>query len=164
MPTLTPCLFYDRRALEAAEFYASVLPDSRVVSVTRVEVDTPYQKAGDVMSVEFTVLGHPFVAINGGAQFPFTEAVSFQIHCEDQAEVDRLWDALREGGGEESYCGWLKDRFGLSWQVIPKEMTAYIAGPDTAGAGRAVEAMLTMRKLDLAALRAAYLGEGATAR
>ncbi len=158
MPTLTPCLFYSRTASEAAEFYAAVFPDSRVESVTRVETDTPFQKRGDVMAVEFTVLGQKFVALNGGAEFPFTEAVSFQIHCADQAEVDHYWDALLADGGTASRCGWLKDRFGLSWQVIPAKMNDYIGGPDAAGAGRAVQAMLTMSKLDLEALRLAYEG------
>jgi len=158
MPTLTPCLFYNRAAIEAAEFYASVFPDSHVDSVTRVETDTPYQKQGDVMAVEFRLLGQKFVAINGGAEFPFTEAVSFQIHCADQAEVDHYWDALLADGGTPSMCGWLKDRFGLSWQVIPTKMNDYIGGPDAAGAGRAVQAMLTMSKLDLDAMRKAYEG------
>jgi predicted 3-demethylubiquinone-9 3-methyltransferase (glyoxalase superfamily) len=158
MPTLTPCLFYNRTAIEAAEFYASVFPDSRVESVARVETDTPFMKAGDVMSVEFTVLGHKFVAINGGAEFPFTEAVSFQIHCDDQAEVDRYWDALLADGGAPSQCGWLKDRFGLSWQVIPRQLNEYLGGADRDGAGRAMQAMLKMSKLDVAGLRQAYEG------
>ena len=158
MPTLTPCLFYNRSAIEAAEFYAATFPDSRVESVTRVETDTPFQKKGDVMAVSFTVLGQPFVAINGGAEFPFTEAVSFQIHCANQAEVDSYWDALLANGGTPSRCGWLKDRFGLSWQVIPTKMNDYIGGPDPEGAGRAVQAMLTMSKLDLDAMRRAYEG------
>jgi len=158
MATLTPCLFYNRSAIEAAEFYAATFPDSRVDSVTRVEIDTPFQKKGDVMAVSFTVLGQPFVAINGGAEFPFTEAVSFQVHCADQAEVDHYWDTLLADGGTPSQCGWLKDRFGLSWQVIPTKMNDYIGGPDPDGAGRAVQAMLTMSKLDLDALRRAYEG------
>ncbi len=158
MPTLTPCLFYNRTAIEAAEFYVSVFPDSGVTSVNRVETDTPFQKQGDVLAVEFTMLGQKFVAINGGAEFPFTEAVSFQIHCADQAEVDHYWDTLLANGGTPSMCGWLKDRFGLSWQVIPTKMNEYIGGPDPEGAGRAVQAMLTMSKLDLDAMRKAYEG------
>jgi predicted 3-demethylubiquinone-9 3-methyltransferase (glyoxalase superfamily) len=158
MPTLTPCLFYNRTAIEAAEFYASVFPDSSIESVARVETDTPFMKAGDVMSVEFTVLGQKFVAINGGAEFPFTEAVSFQIHCDDQPEVDRYWDALLADGGEPSQCGWLKDRFGLSWQVIPRQLNYYLGGSDREAAGRAMQAMLKMSKLDVAGLRQAYEG------
>lgn len=161
MPTLTPCLFYDGTALEAVEFYASVLPDTRIGSVTRTEVDTPFMRAGDVMSVEFTLLGQPFVAINGNDAFPFNEAVSFQVHCADQDEVDRYWDALLAGGGTPSQCGWLKDRFGLSWQVIPTGMMHYLDGPDAAGRARAMEAMLLMSKLDLDALRRAYEGTAA---
>lgn len=158
MPTLTPCLFYDGTALEAAEFYASVFPDTRVGSISRTEVDTPFMRRGDVMSVEFTLLGQPFVAINGNDAFPFNEAVSFQIHCEDQDEVDRYWESLQAGGGSPSQCGWLKDRFGLSWQVIPAGMMRYLEGPDAAGCARAMEAMLGMSKLDLDALRRAYEG------
>ena len=158
MPTLTTCLFFNRNAVEAAEFYASVLPDSRVDSVATSQADSPYMQAGDVMSVAFTVLGRPFVGINGGPQFPFTEAVSFQVHCADQAEVDHYWDALLAGGGEPSMCGWLKDRFGLSWQVIPSAMGDYLGGADAAGAARATLAMLQMSKLDVDALRRAYEG------
>jgi predicted 3-demethylubiquinone-9 3-methyltransferase (glyoxalase superfamily) len=156
MPTLTPCLFFDRRAVEAAEFYASVFPDSSVDSVARAAADTPFMKAGEVLSVSLTILGHAFVAINGGAEFPFTEAVSFQVHCEDQDEVDRYWEALLAGGGQPSQCGWLKDRFGLSWQVIPRQLPDYLGGPDPAGCARAMQAMLTMSKLDLEAIRRAY--------
>ncbi len=158
MPTLTPCLFFNRGAVEAAEFYASIFPDSRVVSVATTQADTPFMKAGDVLSVSFAILGQPFTAINGGPEFPFTEAVSFQIHCADQPEVDLYWEKLVEGGGEHSQCGWLKDRFGLSWQVIPREMVDYIDGPDPAGCARAMEAMLEMSKLDIGALRRAYEG------
>ena len=158
MPSLTPCLFFNRTAVEAAELYVSVLPDSHIDSIARTPSDTPFTKAGDVLSVQFTLLGQPFVAINGGADFPFTEAVSFQVHCDTQAEVDRYWDALLAGGGVESRCGWLKDRFGLSWQVIPSKMTDYIGGPDPEGAARAMQAMLAMAKLDLDAMRRAYEG------
>lgn len=157
MPTLTPCLFFDKRAIEAAELYASIF-DGTVDSVARAEADSPFMKRGDVMSVQFTILGQGFVAIDGGAQFPFSEAISFQVHCADQAEVDRYWDALLSGGGEESRCGWLKDRFGVSWQVIPRQLGEYLEGPDKEGARRATEAMLTMRKLDVDALRRAYEG------
>lgn len=158
MPKITPSLWFDGRAEEAAAFYASIFPDSRIDAVSRSPSDNPSTKAGDVLLVTFTVAGQSFVAINGGPQFPFTEAVSFQIDCADQAEVDRYWDALVEGGGEPGRCGWLKDRFGLSWQVVPREMGAYLGGPDAAGAARAMETMLRMEKLDVAKLREAYEG------
>jgi len=158
MPKITPSLWFDGRAEEAATFYASIFPDSRIDAISRSRSDNPSTKAGDVLLVAFTVAGQPFVGINGGPQFPFTEAVSFQIDCADQAEVDRYWEALMEGGGEPGRCGWLKDRFGLSWQVVPREMGAYLGGPDAAGAARAMEAMLRMEKLDVAKLREAYEG------
>ena len=158
MPKITPSLWFDGRAEEAATFYASIFPDSRIDAISRSPSDNPSTKAGDVLLVAFTVAGQPFVGINGGPQFPFTEAVSFQIDCADQAEVDHYWEALMEGGGEPGQCGWLKDRFGLSWQVVPREMGAYLGGPDAAGAARAMEAMLRMEKLDVAKLREAYKG------
>ena len=158
MPKITPSLWFDGRAEEAAAFYASIFPDSRIDAISRSPSDNPSTKAGDVLLVAFTVAGQPFVGINGGPQFPFTEAVSFQVDCADQAEVDRYWDALVAGGGEPGRCGWLKDRFGLSWQVVPREMGAYLGGPDAAGAARAMEAMLRMEKLDVAKLREAYKG------
>jgi len=158
MPRLTPNLWFDGQAEEAARFYVSIFPRSQVDDVTRAAADNPSTKAGDVLVVRFTLDGQPFLGLNGGPQFPFTEAVSFVIDCLDQAEVDRYWDALIEGGGEPSQCGWLKDRFGLSWQVVPREMGAYLGGPDPAGARRAMTAMLAMQKLDVAKLRAAYEG------
>jgi predicted 3-demethylubiquinone-9 3-methyltransferase (glyoxalase superfamily) len=158
MPAITPNLWFDGQAEEAARFYTSLFPDSRIEDVSRAAADNPSTKAGDVLLVTFTLSGQRFVGINGGPQFPFSEAVSFQIDCADQAEVDRYWDALVEGGGEHGQCGWLKDRFGLSWQVVPREIGAYLAGPDPAGAARAMETMLGMQKLDVATLRAAYEG------
>ena len=158
MAKITPSLWFDGQAEEAARFYTSLFPDSRIENVSRSPADNPSTKAGEVLLVTFTLAGQPFTGINGGPQFPFTEAVSFQIDCEDQAEVDRYWEALVEGGGEHGQCGWLKDRFGLSWQVVPREIGAYLAGPDAAGASRAMEAMLRMQKLDVAELRAAYEG------
>ena len=158
MSQITPCLWFDHDAEEAAEFYVSLFPDSRIDSVSRAPGDNPSTKAGDVLFVSFTLSGRPFIALNGGPQFPLTEAVSFQIDCEDQAEVDRYWESLAEGGGEHGQCGWLKDRFGLSWQIVPREMGAYLGGPDPAGAARAMEAMLRMQKLDVAKLREAYEG------
>ena len=158
MPKITPSLWFDGRAEEAAAFYTSIFPDSRIDAISRSPSDNPSTKAGDVLLVAFTVAGQPFVGINGGPQFPFTEAVSFQIDCADQAEVDRYWHARVARGGEPGRCGWLKDRFGLSWQVVPREMGAYLGGPDAAGAARAMEAMLRMEKLDVAKLREAYKG------
>ena len=142
MPSLTPCLFFDRTALAAAELYASVLPDSRIDGIAYAPADSPFMTKGDVMSVQFTVLGQPFVAINGGAQFPFTEAVSFQVHCEDQAEVDRIWAGLLADGGAPSQCGWLKDRYGVSWQIIPDVLLKLQTDKDRAKANRVMQAML----------------------
>jgi predicted 3-demethylubiquinone-9 3-methyltransferase (glyoxalase superfamily) len=158
MPTLTPNLWFDGNAEEAANFYASVFPDSRVINVNRAAADAPGLKKGDVITVDWTVLGQPFTGINGGPDFKFNESISFAIDCADQAEVDRYWDALTEGGGEPGPCGWLKDRFGLSWQVVPHRLQELIGGPDPAGAERAMKAMLEMSKLDVAALEAAYEG------
>ncbi len=160
MRGITPSLWFDMRAEEAAEFYASLFPDSHVDEVMRAPADNPSTKAGDVLVVQFTLAGQPFSAINGGPEFPFTEAVSFVVDCEDQAEVDRYWEALTADGGEPGPCGWLKDRFGLSWQIVPREMGEYLRGPDPAGAARAMQAMLGMGKLDVAGLRAAYEGDG----
>jgi len=158
MTGIVPNLWFDGNAEEAARFYVSIFPDSHVDDVVRAAAETPSGPAGMVLVVSFTLRGQRFVGINGGPQFRFTEAVSFEIECEDQAEVDRYWDALVEGGGEHSRCGWLKDRFGLSWQVTPREIGAYLGGPDPDGARRATEAMLAMDKLDVAAIRAAYEG------
>ena len=158
MPALTPNLWFDGNAEEAASFYASVFPDSRVVNVARAAADAPGLKKGDVITVDWTMLGQPFTGINGGPEFKFNESISFAIDCADQAEVDRYWDVLTANGGEPGPCGWLKDRFGLSWQVVPHRLGELLAGPDAAGAQRAMEAMLQMGKLDVAALEAAYEG------
>jgi len=155
---ITPVLWFDMNGEEAANFYVSLLPDSRVDRVTRAPADYPSGKAGDVITVDFTLAGRQYQALNGGPQFPFTEAVSFMIHCRDQAEVDRLWDALTADGGEPVQCGWLKDRYGLRWQICPEEMLDMLASDDRAAARRAFEAMMTMVKLDLAKLRKAYEG------
>ena len=152
MSKLSPCLWFDGQAEEAAEFYTKLLPDSHIDKVSRATADNPSGKKGDVLTVNFTLRGVPFVGLNGGPDFKFNEAVSFVIDCEDQAEVDRYWDALIEGGGEHGPCGWLKDRYGLSWQVVPKQLYEVLEGPDPAGAERAMEAMLQMSKLDVAAL------------
>ena len=157
MPDITPSLWFDTQAEEAAEFYVSVFKGtSRILKVAHYSDAAP-SKAGTVMTVEFELDGKRFVGINGGPQFTFDEAVSFQIDCEDQAEVDHYWERLTEGGSE-SQCGWLKDRFGLSWQVIPKGIGDLFADSDPERARRAMEAMFTMKKLDIGALRAAADG------
>ena len=159
MPAIVPNLWFDTEAEQAAQFYTSLFPHSRIVSVARYPEGAPEPAgpAGTVMTVEFELDGQRFVGINGGPQFTFSEAVSFQIDCRDQDEGDRYWDALTDGG-EEGQCGWLKDRFGLSWQVVPQGMDAIFADPDQARAQRAMQAMFGMRKLDLAALQAAADG------
>ena len=156
MKQIVPNLWFDTQAEQAAEFYVSVFPGSRVLRVARYPEGAP-GPAGTVMTVEFELFGQPFVGINGGPQFPFTEAVSFQVPCADQAEVDHYWEVLSEGG-ETGPCGWLKDRFGLSWQVVPEGMDEVFAGPDPARAQRAMQAMLQMGKLDVEALRRAADG------
>lgn len=156
MPTIVPNLWFDTEALEAAELYTSIFPNSAIGAVARYTEGSP-REAGAVMTVDFTLDGQPFTAINGGPQFPFTEAVSLLITCKDQAEVDHYWDALT-AGGREGQCGWLKDRYGLSWQVVPEGMQEVLADPDPERAVRAMRAMLQMAKLDLAALRAAAGG------
>lgn len=156
IPKPYPCLWFDGAAEEAAEFYASLLPDSSVDRVWRSPADTPSGPAGMVLTVDFTLAGQRFQALNGGPDFRFSEAVSFVIECEDQAEVDRLWDALTTDGGEPGPCGWLKDRFGLSWQIVPKALDEMLSAPDGEAARRAMEAMLEMGKLDVAALRRAF--------
>jgi predicted 3-demethylubiquinone-9 3-methyltransferase (glyoxalase superfamily) len=161
MPRLVPNLWFDTQALEAAEFYCSVFPNSRIVSVARYPEGAP-GPAGEVMTVEYELDGQRLVHINGGPEFTFSEAVSLQIDCADQAEVDHYWNALVDGG-EESQCGWLKDRYGFSWQVVPAGMEELFSDPDPDRAQRAMQAMLTMRKLDVEALRRAADGVPANA-
>jgi len=153
---ITPSLWFDTEAEEAASFYTSVFPNSRIVNVTHYTEAAP-RKAGMVMTVEFELDGLRFVGINGGPQFTFDEAVSFQIDCETQDDVDYYWDKLSEGG-EEGPCGWLKDRYGLSWQVVPTVMDQLWSDPDPERARRAMEAMFKMKKLDIAALQSAADG------
>jgi len=153
---IVPNLWFDTEAEEAAAFYVSVFKDARIVNVTHYTEAGP-RAAGMVMTVEFELNGQRLVGINGGPEFKFDEAVSFQIACEDQEEVDYFWERLGEGG-EEGPCGWLKDRYGLSWQVVPGGMEELFADPDPERARRAMEAMLGMRKLDIAALRRAAEG------
>ena len=155
-PRIVPNLWFDTEAEEAAKFYVSVFKNSRLISETHYTEGAP-REAGMVMTVEFELDGQRFVGINGGPQFKFDEAVSFQITCEDQDEVDYYWDKLTDGGSE-SQCGWLKDRFGLSWQVVPTGMEEIFSDPDPERARRAMQAMLQMRKLDVAALRSAAEG------
>jgi predicted 3-demethylubiquinone-9 3-methyltransferase (glyoxalase superfamily) len=157
---ITPSLWFDGRAEEAAQFYVSVFPDSRIDKVWRSAAETPSGPKGMVLTVDFTLRGQKFNGLNGGPDFTFSEAISFIVDCQDQAEVDRYWDALVAGGGEHGPCGWLKDRFGLSWQVVPRRLYELVEGPDPVGAERAMQAMLQMGKLDVAALEAAYRGEG----
>ena len=150
---IVPNLWFDTEAEEAAAFYVSLFEDSRIVSTLHYTAAGP-RPAGMVLTVEFELEGQRFVAINGGPEFPFSEAVSFMVECEDQAEVDRFWAKLSEGGSEGP-CGWLKDRYGLSWQVVPTGMDELFADDDPARAERAMRAMFEMRKLDIAALEAA---------
>lgn len=161
MPKLVPNLWFDGQAEEAADFYVAIFPASKILMKTHYTEGSPGEP-GSVMTVEFELDGQRIVGINGGPSFPFTEAVSLQIECADQAEVDYYWERLLADGGTESQCGWLKDRFGFSWQVIPKGMDEVFAGGDPERAQRAMTAMLTMKKLDLAALREA--AEGAPVR
>jgi 2-polyprenyl-6-hydroxyphenyl methylase/3-demethylubiquinone-9 3-methyltransferase len=154
-PKNTICLWFDRDALEAAKFYAATIPDSSVGTVTRAPSDYPDGKEGDVLTVEFTVAGIPCIGLNGGPAFTQSEAFSFQIATDDQAETDRLWNAIVDNGGEESACGWCKDRWGLSWQITPRALTDGMADPDGAAAKRVFEAMMTMRKIDIAAIEQA---------
>jgi predicted 3-demethylubiquinone-9 3-methyltransferase (glyoxalase superfamily) len=159
MSKITPCLWYDGKAEEAANFYVSLLPDSRIDKVVRSPADYPAGKTGDVLMVEFTLAGQSYLAMNGGPGPVFTDATSFIINCDDQAEVDRLWDALKAEGTPVA-CGWLKDRYGFSWQITPTELPKLIAGSDPEKARRAMEAMMNMVKLDIAELRRAYEGSG----
>ena len=149
---IIPCLWFDGDAEAATAFYVSLLPDSRVTAVNRSPVDTPSGPAGSVLTVQFVLAGHDYLALNGGPAFRFTEAVSFMVMTEDQAETDRLWDALIADGGQESECGWLKDRWGLSWQITPRRLMDLTTDPDPARAAAAMQAMMTMRKIDIAAL------------
>jgi predicted 3-demethylubiquinone-9 3-methyltransferase (glyoxalase superfamily) len=158
MQKIIPCLWYDGDAEEAANFYVTLFPDSRVDNVQRSPADNPSMKEGGVLVVEFTLAGQSYVGLNGGPQFPFTEAISLQVRTEDQAETDRLWDGLIANGGEESQCGWLKDRWGLSWQITPKRLLELIGDPDRDRARRAMEAMLQMRRIDIAAIERAADG------
>ena len=158
VPKNTICLWYDGTAQEAAEFYARTFPDSAVKAIHRAPGDYPDGQQGDVLTVEFTVMGIPCIGLNGGPAFPQTEAFSFQVATDDQAETDRLWNAIVGNGGQESACGWCKDRWGVSWQITPRVLTEAFASPDRAAARRVFEAMMTMTKIDVAKIEAARRG------
>ena len=158
MDKIKPCLWYDGQAQQAAEFYVSLFPDSRIDRVSRAPADNPSTKEGAVLVVEFTLAGRGYQAMNGGPGNPFTWAVSLSVDCADQAEVDRLWDGFLAGGGQPSQCGWLKDRWGLSWQIVPAALPRLLRDPDPARARRAMQAMMTMVKIDVAALERAADG------
>jgi predicted 3-demethylubiquinone-9 3-methyltransferase (glyoxalase superfamily) len=162
MDKISPCLWFDGKAEQAAKFYVSLFPDSRIDAVLRWPADgtgpNKGARKGDVLAVDFTLNGHSFKGLNGGAQFPFTEAISMSVDCKDQAEVDKYWDALLKDGGKPVACGWLKDKYGLSWQIVPRRLPALLLDPDTAKAGRVMEAMMQMVKIDVAKIEAAAKG------
>ena len=158
MSRITPCLWFDGKAEEAARFYAATFPDSSVGAVRRAPGDYPSGKEGDVLVVEFTVLGLPFIGLNGGPQFRFDEAISFMVATETQEETDRYWAAITGNGGRESACGWCKDRFGLSWQITPRVLLEAMADSDRSAAKRVFEAMMGMVKIDHAAIEKAWRG------
>ncbi|WP_053157648.1 VOC family protein [Pseudomonas sp. Pf153] len=152
------CLWYEYAALDAARFYAATFPDSTVDAVHHAPGDYPSGKEGDVLTVEFTVMGLPCIGLNGGPVFKHNESFSFQVATDDQAETDRLWSAIVDNGGQESACGWCKDKWGLSWQITPRVLSNAIASPDRAAAKRAFEAMMQMSKIDIAVIEAAVKG------
>ena len=154
----TVCIWYDTGAEEAANFYAQTFPDTKVLAVHRAPSDNPSTKAGAVLTVDFTVMGIPCIGLNGGPHFKHSEAFSFQVATDDQAETDRYWNAIVGNGGRESDCGWCKDRWGLSWQITPRVLTEAYTSSDKAAAKRAFDAMMTMRKIDVAAIEAAVRG------
>ena len=153
---LITCLWFDGSAREAATFYTSIFPESALDDNWIAPTDTPGNKQGEEIVVNFQIFGRPFIALNGGPQFPHSEAISFQIPCANQSEIDMYWELLLADGGQESQCGWLKDKFGVSWQVTSPEMMNYLGGADGEGAQRATQAMLGMKKIDLAAMKRAY--------
>ena len=157
-PKIQNCLWYDRGALEAAEFYARTFPDSRVGAKTRAPSDFPSGKEGDLLTVEFTVLGLPCIGLNGGPAFKHSEAFSMQVATDDQAETDRYWNAIVGNGGAESACGWCKDKWGINWQITPRALTEGMADPDPAVRKRVFDAMMQMHKIDVAKIEAARRG------
>ncbi|MDF1754483.1 MAG: VOC family protein [Verrucomicrobiales bacterium] len=158
MKSIAPCLWFDGAAEEAAEFYVSLLPDSHIDRVMRSPADNPSTAAGEVLTVEFTLMGKEYFALNGGPAFKFNEAVSIMVYCENQEEVDRLWSALTDGGSEVQ-CGWLKDRWGLCWQIVPTRLIELLNDPDRDRARRSQEAMMEMVKIDIAKLEQAADGK-----
>jgi len=158
MSKITPFLWYSTQAEEAATLYASIFPRSRVIGVTALPSESPSGPPGSVKIVEFELFGQPFVAMSAGPMDPFNHSVSFVVKCDDQAEIDRYWNALLKGGGTAEACGWLKDRFGLSWQIVPAALGEMMASSDRAAARRASDAMMKMIKIDIATLRAAFAG------
>lgn len=158
MNKVTPCLWFASNALEAAEFYTSVLPNSSVDDVHRSSIDTPGNKAGSVLMVRFTMAGSPYLALNGGPHDTFNDAISLSVSCDDQAEVDRLWTALTADGGRPVQCGWLKDKHGLSWQIVPKRLPELLSTGDDQARKRTMQAMMKMVKIDIRALEAAHRG------
>jgi len=160
---IQPCLWFNKNAEEAANFYADTFPDSRIDSIERAPGDYPSGKAGDVLVITMTILGMPFMLLNGGPEFTFDEAVSFQVATDDQEETDRYWNAIVANGGQESVCGWCKDRFGLSWQITPKRLTELMSDGNPAKSKAAFDAMMQMGKIDIAALNRAVEGVAADA-
>jgi predicted 3-demethylubiquinone-9 3-methyltransferase (glyoxalase superfamily) len=158
MSKISPCLWFNGDAEEAAKFYVSLLPDSRIDKIQKSPIDTPGCKAGSVLVVQFTLAGQSYMALNGGTPPEYTHSISFKIDCADQAEVDRLWDALSSNGGSAVQCGWLRDRYGVSWQIVPSVMLEMLGSTDSAAAKRAMQAMMQMVKLDIAELKKAYAG------
>ena len=159
MNKISPCLWFNHNAQEAAEFYAATFPDSSVDAINLAPGDNPSGKEGTALTVEFTVLGMKFLGLNGGDMFKFNEAISFLILTDSQEETDRYWNAIVDGGGQESMCGWCKDKFGLSWQITPRALLDATTSPDRAAAKRAMDAMMKMRKIDIAAIERAFAGE-----
>jgi predicted 3-demethylubiquinone-9 3-methyltransferase (glyoxalase superfamily) len=153
---LTTCLWFNGRAREAANFYVSIFPDSSVADNWIAPTEALGNQQGEEVLVNFRIFGQPFIGLNGGPQFPHSEAISFQIPCANQAEIDKYWEILTADGGQESQCGWLKDKFGISWQVVSSEMGKYLGGSDPDAAQRATQAMLAMKKIDLAVMEKAY--------
>jgi predicted 3-demethylubiquinone-9 3-methyltransferase (glyoxalase superfamily) len=156
---LTTCLWFNGRAREAAIFYTSIFPGSEIADNWIAPTDTPGNKQGEEIVVNFKIFGQNFIGLNGGPQFPHSEAISFQIPCANQSEIDKYWGLLTADGGQESQCGWLKDKFGVSWQITSPEMMNYLGGPDADGRQRATQAMLEMTKINLAAMKSAYEGK-----
>ncbi len=156
---LTTCLWFNGNARQAANFYTSIFPDSSIADNWIAPTQTPGNQQGEEVVVNFRIFGRSFIGLNGGPQFPHSEAISFQIPCKDQIEIDKYWALLTADGGSESQCGWLKDKFGISWQVTSPEMMKYLGGSDAQGSQRATQAMLGMKKINLAELEKAYLGK-----